>query len=245
MAETRLLIDIGNSRIKWAWASGGELQTERAGQGDFAALERACRPAAASRPGEVLVASVAGADRARQVFELCSVRWDLAPRVLRSREQQGGVRNAYAEPEKLGVDRWLAAVGAVAVHGAPVVVWDLGTASTLDAIDASGQHLGGWILPGPATMLSSLVKGTKLTVPEDLEETPALEPGRSTAECIRRGVLAAQLGALDQFMKHTAHRIGDSPRLVVTGGAADAVLARAGIEHIRDPWLVFRGMLVD
>ena len=245
MTDTRLLVDIGNSRIKWAWARGGELLTERAGQGDFAALERACRPAAASRPTEVLLASVAGADRARQVTELCSVRWDRAPRLLRSRQRQGGVHNGYAEPAQLGVDRWLAVVGAVAVHGKPVIVWDLGTASTLDAVDAAGQHLGGWILPGPATMLTSLVKGTKLTVPEDLEETMALEPGRSTTECIRRGVLAAQLGALDRFMQQVVRSIGGTPRLVVTGGAADSVLARVAIEHIRDPWLVFRGMLID
>lgn len=245
MTETRLLVDIGNSRIKWVWAQGRELLTDRAGQGDFAALERACRPAAASRPVEVLLASVAGADRARQVAELCSVRWDLPPRVLRSREQQGGVRNGYADPVQLGVDRWLAVVGAVAVHGKPVVVWDLGTATTLDAVDASGQHLGGWILPGPATMLASLVEGTKLTVPEDLEGASASEPGQSTAECIRRGVLAAQLGALNQFMRQVAGDIGADPGLVVTGGAADSVLTGTGIEHIRDPWLVFRGMLID
>lgn len=245
MTETRLLVDIGNSRIKWVWAQGRELLTDRAGQGDFAALERACRPAADSRPVEVLLASVAGADRARQVTELCSVRWDLPPRVLRSRERQGGVRNGYADPVQLGVDRWLAVVGAVAAHGKPVVVWDLGTATTLDAVDASGQHLGGWILPGPATMLASLVKGTKLKVPEDLEGASAGEPGRSTAECIRRGVLAAQLGALNQFMRHVAEDIGADPGLVVTGGAADSVLAGTGIEHIRDPWLVFRGMLTD
>jgi type III pantothenate kinase len=245
MSETRLLIDIGNSRIKWSWARGGELETERAGQGDFAALERACRPADASRPIEVLLASVAGADRVRQVAELCKVRWDLAPRILYSREEQGGVRNGYAEPAQLGVDRWLAVVGAVAVYGKPVVVWDLGTATTLDAVDGSGQHLGGWILPGPSTMLDSLAQDTRLKVPVEPGEATVIEPGHSTAECIRRGVLAAQVGALNQFMKQVEHRSGEKPRLVVAGGAADAVLGHQRIEYTRDPWLVFRGMLVD
>jgi type III pantothenate kinase len=245
MSETRLLIDIGNSRIKWAWAQGDELETGRAGQGDFAALERACRPDAASRPDHVLLASVAGAERARQVSELCTLRWDIVPLLLRSREQQGGVRNGYREPAQLGVDRWLAVVAAVASYGKPVVVWDLGTATTLDAVDGAGQHLGGWILPGPGTMLDSLVKDTRLTVPADLHETGAIEPGRATADCIRAGVLAAQVGALNQFMKNVAQRIGENPRLVVAGGAADAVLSHQEIEHIHDPWLVFRGMLVD
>jgi type III pantothenate kinase len=245
MSETRLLIDIGNSCIKWAWARGSQLETERAGQGDFAALERACRPGTASRPDEVLLSSVAAADRAGQVAELCTVRWEMAPRILYSREEHGGVYNGYAEPAQLGVDRWLAVVGAVAVYGKPIVVWDLGTATTLDAVDASGHHLGGWILPGPATMLASLAKGTELTVPEGLEEAMALEPGRSTATCISRGVLAAQVGALNQFMKHIAGRIGDDPKLVVTGGAAESLLTHQEIEHVRDPWLVFRGMLVN
>jgi type III pantothenate kinase len=244
MTDARLLIDLGNSRIKWAWARGGELEHGRAGQGDFAELERACRPGAGSRPAEVLLASVAGADETRQVAELCTVRWDLEPQVLRSRPEQGGVRNGYAEPENLGVDRWLAIVGAVARHGKPVVIWDLGTAATLDAVDPSGQHLGGWILPGPGTMLQSLVRGTKLTVPPDLERAGGIEAGRSTAECIRRGVLASQLGALNQFMKLVAARLGTDPKLVVTGGAADAVVAGLDPECIHDPCLVFHGMLV-
>lgn len=245
MTDTRLLIDIGNSRIKWAWAEGRELLPERAGNGEFPDLERACRPATASRPAEVLLSSVAGAERARQVTELCNVRWGLAPRVLSSREEQGGVRNGYAEPAQLGVDRWLAIIGAVAAHGKPVVVWDLGTASTLDAVDASGQHLGGWILPGPTTMLDALVKDTKLKVPPDLQHAGGIAPGRSTAECIRRGVLAGQVGALNRFMEHVTEHIGAKPRLVVVGGAASAVLAHLDTEHIRDPLAVFRGMLVE
>jgi len=245
MTEAKLLVDIGNSRIKWIWAQGRVLQTDRAGHGDFADFEQACRPSSASRPAEVLLASVAGAERARQVTEMCAVRWDTPPRLLSSREEQGGVRNGYAEPARLGVDRWLAIVGAVATHGKPVVVWDLGTAATLDAVNASGQHLGGWILPGPGTMLDSLVKDTKLKVPASVDEVRAIEPGRSTDDCIRTGVLAAQLGALNQFTKRVAEEIGQAPRLVVTGGAAGPLLSMIGPERVHDPWVVFRGMLVD
>jgi type III pantothenate kinase len=245
MSDTRLLVDIGNSRIKWVWAQGSELLPERSGHGEFPDLERACRPAVASRPTEVLMASVAGADRARQVAELCTVRWDLAPRMLHARAAQGGVRNGYHEAEKLGVDRWLAIVGAVARHGKPLIVWDLGTASTLDAVDADGRHLGGWILPGPATMLDALVRKTKLKVPEELAEAGALEPGRTTSECIRGGVLAAQAGALERFLQSLGNRLGENPRLVTTGGAAPATVERLGIDCVLDPLLVFRGMLVD
>jgi len=245
MTDARLLVDIGNSRIKWAWAEGDELSTARAGHGEFPDLERACRPAAGARPGEVLMASVAGADRARQVAELCTVRWDITPRILSSRAEQGGVRNAYREPEKLGVDRWLAIVGAVARYGKPVIVWDLGTATTLDAVDADGQHLGGWILPGPATMLDALGRNTRLQVPKGAADAGGIAPGRSTAECISRGVLAAQAGALEQFVKSLGDRLGESPQQVVTGGAAAATVDALGLDWILDPLLVFRGMLVD
>jgi len=244
MTDTRLLIDIGNSRIKWVWARGSELLPERAGHGEFPDLERACRPAAASRPSAVLMASVAGADRARQVAELCTVRWDITPTILHSQAEQGGVRSGYQEPGKLGVDRWLAIVGAVARYGKPVIVWDLGTATTLDAVDQSGQHLGGWILPGPVTMLDALGRKTKLKVPEGLADSGAVAPGRSTAECITGGVLAAQAGALEQFMQSLGGRLGENPQRVATGGAAPVLLERLGIDCVLDPLLVFRGMLV-
>ena len=245
MTDARLLIDIGNSRIKWAWARGGKIEAERAGRGDFSELERACRPGSGSRPSEVIMAGVAGADRVQQVVELCTVRWDIEPRVLRARNEQGGVRNGYRESGTLGVDRWLAIVGAVACYGKPVVVWDLGTATTLDAVDADGQHLGGWILPGPATMLDALGSHTRLSVPDGLDDAGAIEPGQSTADAIRRGVLAAQAGALDQFLKSLEGRLGKNPRQIVTGGAAPSLVEGLGIDCVLDPWLVFRGMLVD
>jgi type III pantothenate kinase len=242
--ERRLLIDVGNSRVKWVWAHDQAIDGASCGQGDVEALERACL-AATDAPSEVLMSSVAGGERTARIAGLCQSRWGLAVRALESRAEQGGVRNAYADPTQLGVDRWLALVGAVAHHGKPLVVWDLGTATTLDVVDSKGQHLGGWILPGPGTMLDSLSQDTELAVPAGLEDAGTLEPGQSTADCIRRGVLAAQIGALNQFMKHISPRMGEDPTLVATGGAAPALLPLLDFAPVHDPWLVFRGMLMD
>ena len=143
----------------------------------------------------------------------------------------------------LGIDRWLAIVGAVARHGKPVVIWDLGTATTLDAVDETGLHLGGMIYPGPATMLDSLSTDTKLRVPPNLESS-SVTPGRSTAACICNGVYAAQVGALNQFLRNISERMVGEPRLAVTGGAASQILPLLDFQYIHDPWLVFRGMLV-
>lgn len=245
MSEIRLLVDLGNSRVKWVWARGRTLDTDRAGQGDIAAFTGACRSDDAPRPDAVLISSVASVALTRNVEDLCLACWGIEAHSLQSRAEQGGVRNAYAEPARLGVDRWLAIVGAVETYGAPLIVWDLGTATTLDAVDAHGQHLGGWIVPGPLTMLRSLRRWTQLPVPDDLQDAGTLQPGTSTAECIARGAVAAQVGALMQLMNDLSDRGGANPRLVVTGGAAGKLLPNLDLAHVRDPWLVFRGMLVD
>jgi type III pantothenate kinase len=245
MSESRLLIDLGNSRAKWLWARGRTIDSDSSGRGDMAALAEACRAGDALQPDAVLISSVASPARTGEVRELCLGCWGVEARLLRAEARQGGVRNGYAEPGRLGVDRWLAIVGAVERYGAPLVVWDLGTATTLDAVDASGQHLGGWILPGPSAMLDALRNGTQLRVPPDLRGAGPIRPGRSTAECIARGVLAAQAGALAQLMQNVSRHAEAEPLLVVTGGAAADLLPLLDVEHIHDPWLVFRGMLVD
>ena len=243
MAEVALLIDQGNTRVKWILASNGEINEKSAGQGNFAAFKRACRHEAFVEPDKVLFSSVAGSEDTQALAAFCESQWGLDTQMLVSAEQRGGVINAYRDPETLGVDRWLAIVGAVARYGKPVVIWDLGTAATLDAVDETGQHLGGMIHPGPATMLESLDRGTELRVPANLENS-VVAAGRSTASCIRNGVYAAQLGALNQFLRKVSEQMGREPVLVVTGGAATWIAPMLDFEYIHDPWLVFRGMLV-
>ena len=242
MPDKKLLIDQGNTRLKWVTADNGEVDPASSGRGDIGDFKEAFPPAA---PGlqAVVLSSVAGNEKIQAVRNFCRERWGLDVNLCASRKEQGGVRNAYADPGTLGVDRWLAIIGAVNCYGKPLVIWDLGTASTLDAVDQNGQHLGGFIYPGPATMLNSLSSDTKLRVPEDLEasakgavgaEYPGVSPGISTAKCISRGVLAAQLGALNQFQRNVSVRMGARPRLIVTGGAADRILPLVDLEHIHD-----------
>ena len=243
MTDVKLLIDQGNTRLKWVLARAGEIDEKSAGQGGLEAFMQACRHDASILPAEVLISRVAGREEARALADFCASHWGLKAQLLESTTQRGGVRNAYREPKMLGVDRWLAIVGAVACYGSPVVIWDLGTATTLDAVDESGQHLGGMIYPGPATMLGSLGRDTKLMVPADLEDAAVL-PGRSTAACISNGVFAAQVGALNQFLRNISAEMDGEPELVVTGGAANWILPVLDFEYIHDSWLVFRGMLV-
>lgn len=248
MSKKRLLLDQGSSRIKWLWADGSEIDTDSAGKGGFGDLLTACSAETAPVPQEVLLSSVAGEEHVAAVAQFCSDKWGIEPRLMRSRKEQIGVRNIYSDPQRLGVDRWLAIIGAVDRFGKPVVIWDLGTASTLDAVDSVGRHLGGMIYPGPATMLRSLQNDTKLNVPMDFDASEIISwlgAGENTAECILKGVLAAQVGALNQFLRHVSLQMDKAPLLVVTGGAADRIVPLLDFEHIHDPWLVFRGMLVE
>ena len=244
MTEQIVLIDQGNTRLKWVLAVGGEIDEASAGHGNFEAFCQAFGPQASVQPQVVLFSSVASEDEASALVQFCRLRWGVEAQLLASTKQRGGVHNAYDEPGKLGVDRWLAIVGAVSRYGAPVVVWDLGTASTLDAVDAAGQHLGGMIYPGPATMARSLTRDTRLKVPPDLEGA-STEPGGSTSVCIQNGVFAAQIGALNMFLRSVSGKDDEKPKIVITGGAANAILPALEFNYMHDPWLVFRGMLVD
>ncbi len=251
MPDFVLLIDMGNTRIKWLWAVDGRIDEETADRGGLDVFHEFVRSHAGESPHRILLSSVAARDRTQAVMDACHLQWSVAVSGLESCAQQAGISNAYDQAESLGVDRWLAIVGAVHRYGTPVVVWDLGTAPTLDAVDAEGRHLGGYIFPGPATMLEALRSETELTVPGKLsgaslnasaDHENGVSPGQTTAACITQGVRAAQVGTLNQFLGSVSSHL-ESPRLVVTGGAAQELLSGLNIDYIYDPWLVFRGML--
>lgn len=244
MTDVTLLIDHGNTRLKWVLARSGQVDANTAGSGSLDDFVQCFQSPAIIGPGAVVLSSVADAGQVRELEGFCGSRWGLTPWRLSSLASQGGVTNAYDDPSKLGVDRWLAIVGAVAHHGKPIVIWDLGTAATLDAVDGQGQHLGGMIYPGPATMLNALRNETLLQAPQQLGRASA-GPGDTTRECIANGVFAAQVGALNQFVRNVAKIMSAEPRLVVTGGAAPELLPLLDFDHVHDPWLVFRGMLVE
>jgi type III pantothenate kinase len=242
MTEATLLIDQGNTRLKWVLSENGEILENTAGSGDARYFMEVSRRGDLGQPVAILLSSVAGSAAVQELDGFAKSHWGLDVCQLKSAAYGGGVCNGYADPESLGVDRWLAIIGAVKSYGMPVVIWDLGTATTLDAVDATGQHVGGMIYPGPATMLRALGRDTKLNVPKHLSSA-GIAPGRSTSCCIENGVLAAQIGALNQFLRNLPLSVGANPKLVITGGSAREVLPQLDFPCIRDPWLVFRGML--
>ena len=157
-----LLVDIGNSRVKWATYDRGELGSQSASAYSGWTLDD-WRRALFQAPGvdNVLVASVAGEATAALLTEAARLETGKPAAFVATSREAGGVRNAYPEPRLLGVDRWLAAIAAYRLARGACCVADIGTAATLDGVAGDGQHLGGFIVPGPELMMRSLWRGTQ------------------------------------------------------------------------------------
>ncbi|HSW11696.1 MAG TPA: type III pantothenate kinase, partial [Solimonas sp.] len=155
-----LLLDIGNSRLKAALAHEGRI-------GEVSALSHDGDPAAAvallpaATPRAIAVANVTGATHELRLMEALQARYGRAPRIARTQAQCAGLQVAYAQPERLGVDRWLMMLALWCETGAAFGVAGAGTALTYDAVDAQGNHLGGFIAAGLATHLQATLGATR------------------------------------------------------------------------------------
>jgi type III pantothenate kinase len=249
-----LLIDVGNSAVKWAWLADGAIgavqrQLHRDVPDVAAKLATALRAQVSGRRG-VIACNVANAEVVRAVEDavrgvgLGPIDW------LRSeaRFDAGPVLvNGYREPTQLGPDRWHAMLGACEiVPGSPFVVVNAGTATTVDCVKSNpdgARFIGGCIAPGVRLMLDSLARGTA-ALPRAAGD--AADFPDNTDSAIVTGVLDAQAGLVERVWRRFAAAIGTRPRLLLAGGHADALLDRlpqetAGlIEHN----LVLRGLAV-
>lgn len=237
---TRLLLDAGNTRIKWAlvsgtdWIAGGAIETASP-----EALEDVWRGLPLV-PARLAACNVAG-DRVREAVESAAGRFGLTPRWLVSSEAAAGVSNAYDRVTQLGADRWAAALGAWQRCRDACVIVNAGTALTIDALDGSGRFLGGLIVPGVDTMLEALERRTAGL---------ARQPGRyrafptNTGDAMWTGAIDAALGAVDRVLARLARQSGRTVAILVSGGGAGALIEQLDptvarhVEH-----LVLEGLL--
>ena len=246
---TFLAIDVGNTRLKWALydapntratilAQGAEFleNIEKLSDGPWAGL---------SAPRQMLGCIVAGDAVKRRVEEQMEL-WDIAPQWVVSSDAEAGLINGYDHPARLGADRWVAMIGARRLmlnRGAPrpMVVVMVGTAVTVEAIDASGKFLGGLILPGHGIMLRALEAGTAgLHVPTgDVREFPT-----NTSDALTSGGTYAIAGAVERMVQHLAAHGGVKPMCFMTGGAGWKMApSMLGQFELVDN-LIFDGLLV-
>ncbi len=261
----KLLVDVGNSRVKWAFGTAGRFVAQgEALRDDGVGL----RPLLETGwvPDDIRIANVAGAEAGVRIAASLEERFHMAPVFAGSAATGAGVRNGYTDPGQLGVDRWLAICAAFARYRAPVCVVSAGTATTIDLVTDSGEHQGGLILPGIELMQSALLRGTgdlaRLSaatdgsvageLPAGIAFNPVAHPialGRDTAAAIRYGALQATASLVRACMGSfsTSSSLGARPPvLLVTGGAAPALQAALpGFRLEYRPQLVLEGLALE
>jgi len=212
-----LLIDAGNSNLKWAWMSGGEMGPSFRASHRTQSLEEIAEShwLNGKTPEAILVSNVAGDGLAARLSAWCSEHWNRAPRFLSSPMMDLGLRNGYDQPERLGIDRWLAMLALFHEHGGPLCVVDLGTAITIDLVDRGGQHLGGSILPGVQTMRDALIQATALQAPEPSENASLL--CTNTADAVNSGGVQAAAALMERMLTAAAAKLGGAPLIVLSG----------------------------
>ncbi|GLU32818.1 type III pantothenate kinase [Trinickia caryophylli] len=255
-----LLVDAGNSRIKWALvdAAGTTLASgsfAHAGDDQDGSLDAEPDWAGlAVRPGSAWVSNVAGAAVEARLDALIEHVWPRLPRTaVSARRTQCGVTNCYPEPARLGSDRWSALIGARAAFAREnVLIATFGTATTLEALRADGVFTGGLIAPGWSLMMRSLGEHTAQlpTLATDSARELASEVfvhqwfATDTRHAISAGALLAQTGLVERAW-HELSRSWNAPvRLVIGGGAAQEVASALTVPYTRHDSLVLAGLAV-
>jgi type III pantothenate kinase len=244
-----LLVDIGNTRIKWAVLRGARLGPMRATahRGTSAAVRTVVN--AAPRDVErVLAVCVAGVRLERALTGAVRARFGVATEFVRSSRSLAGVRNSYRDTWRLGADRWVGAIAAHDIAGArPVLVANIGTALTIDVVAGNGRHLGGAIAPGPDTMIASLLGGTVgiRRRAQGARVRRAVSSGlfaADTARALDAGARYAAAALIDRAVREAQGVLGRRPLVLLTGGAAGGL--RTHIESVLRPVpdLVLRGL---
>lgn len=237
------LLDLGNSRLKVAaWRAGdglGEVQAWTHGAADFAPSVQ--RWLATVRAGDTCwLASVASSELTAAVAEALASRGNPAIRA-RTQPECAGVRIAYAEPSRLGVDRFLGLLAAHARGDGPWLVVSAGSALTVDLLAASGQHLGGVIAPSPEHMRAALAARFPALAFAGGE---ASDFASDTADALASGSVGAALGLVERCHRQAIRRLGTAPRLLVSGGGGARLGAALELEYEAAPYLALEGLAV-
>lgn len=244
MTAPWLLVDIGNSRVKWATARDGQRWTGTpfASAADGLAERLEQHWSGLETPGAVLASNVAGPAAAAVLAGWIERHWGVPLRFAASQAEGHGVANGYRNPEQLGVDRWLGLIALRRETASPALLADCGTALTLDLLDAAGQHRGGLIAPGLAPMRRALLAETQGVRLDGAGTAAGL--GQDTAGGVAGGTLWAAAGLIEKAWRETARELGAEPTLVLSGGDAATLGHALGIPYRLVPDMVLGGLFI-
>ncbi|MBT5230461.1 MAG: type III pantothenate kinase [Methylococcales bacterium] len=230
---TQLLVDIGNTNVKFAESSSIDVvRVIPVSELDEYQLNQKIDLS----PDEVFISNVSN----DHVIKILKASFDVQMYQFISTEKCCGITNAYSNPSQLGVDRWLALHG-VHFQQQPCMIVDIGTALTIDFVDTTGQHLGGWIMPGFTLMQQCLISGaTQLdVVSNNMDSTLASKTG----DAIANGSLVMVSETLNGLYKKYKQTLGGDLLPIITGGGAKPCLRFLDHAFVEQPNLLFKGMV--
>lgn len=236
-----LEMDVGNSRCKWRLLGDGCII--RRGTLPLSAMHESAHWLEGLQPRRVRVASVAGPESRRWLAEALRQQTGVEAEFAVSAAQAGGIRNAYQDPARLGVDRWLALLAAwQRVQGAVVVV-DAGTALTVDVVDGTGMHRGGYIMPGHCLLHGAVQKTCEVRY-HQMAIPPSLLPAINTQDAVNRGTGLMLSAAADAAIGRCQALLGGVCPVLLCGGDAGIMQAHTAAHAEVVPDLVLDGLAV-
>ncbi len=250
-----LLIDIGNSRIKWCLYNSVENKFGLDGAMFYDNLEL---PALFSEhwshlesPDRVVISNVSNQNIAEIIDIWVLQVWQIKTEYAKTEAFSCGVRNAYSIYSDLGTDRWMAMIAAwqrFCHEKRPVCVVDCGTATTIDGISESGQHLGGFIIPGFELMQETLVdKTSAIKIASTLSSKtilPSTNFSNSTEEGVHSGCYLATLSIIDRIFITMQNKYGKQINCIITGGNAELLIQKLAEKFEYEPKLVLHGLAI-
>ena len=237
-----LLVDIGNSRIKWAEQNNDQLS---AGQGDYyhksdiaGSLDRLW--GGSGKPEQIWIANVAGEIVENELVQWTARHWNTKPHFARVTPSALGVMNGYADVTRLGIDRWLALIAVWSEYHLAACIVDCGTAVTIDGLNSQGRHLGGLILPGIALMQQSLRIAPAIPAIKNTVVTGGLAD--NTGDAVAAGSTLAVVALIDRVVRDMQRESSEKLICVITGGDAPRVVDFLAADFIFKPLLVLEGL---
>lgn len=240
-----ILVDIGNSRMKWAALVDGVVEDSQAVDCDDltpAKLAKKAWEKLEGIPERVVIASVAPAKLIKGIVAWISRHWKIKADVIKSQAEFAGVQNAYIEPALLGVDRWSTLLAVRSITGGAACIIDCGTAITIDVLSARGEHLGGLIAPGLTAMTGCLVDKTEAIagMKESSGEVSLL--ARDTYAAVHAGSLYAVIALIDRVISDLRMELKGGFRIFLTGGDAKKLMPLLDDRSTFEPDLVLKGL---
>ena len=234
-----VLIDMGNSRVKYCTSVQGKLTPINVVDNK----EFTCRlfENQFHKSSKVIIASVGDKHLTDALFDWCKAN-NISYQEISSEKQKNGVVNGYQVPAQLGVDRWLGLLGAAAnFANKNVLIVDSGTATTIDFLGADGQHHGGWILSGINTLVTGIIANTSY-VKANSNEPVSLSFGANTSENVHNAAWAATVGSVNVGISQIQHQGINLDEVVFTGGNALKLSSLINYQNKVIPALVFHGL---